>query len=447
VDFGPRGGMETIAAGVMAAGGLVRTSIHRRKDGGDVPVEVALSVFGVGQRTVMLGIARDVSERVELQSQLLRAQKMESVGRLAGGVAHDFNNLLTVITTSADLALAELESSHPVVRDLKEIRGAGERAARLTRQLLAFSRQQVLKREVLDINEVVRRFLTMLARVIGEDIHLELQLGPTVPPTFADAGQLEQVLMNLCVNARDAMRSGGTLTIGTSVVTMDEDHAARREGMTVGDYVTLTVTDTGVGIEKAALAKIFEPFFTTKEQGRGTGLGLSTVYGIVKQSGGSVFCYSEVGIGTAFRIYLPVSTATPEAEQVSVSTRTPATGKETVLIVEDEESIRFVARRVLERSGYTVLEADSGSAALDVLAQHEGTLDLVLTDLVMPGMTGIELSQELRKTRPGLKMLFTSGYSVDVVSDRFHPEPDWNFIAKPYGVRELVEEVRRVLDS
>jgi PAS domain S-box-containing protein len=447
VDFGPRGGMHSVAAAVKAAGGLVRPSIHRRRDGTEVPVEVALAVFEVGQRTVMLGIARDVSERVELQAQLMRAQKMESVGRLAGGVAHDFNNLLTVITTSADLALAEVTADTAIYHDIKEIRSAGERAARLTRQLLAFSRQQVLKREVLDVNEVVTRFLTMLARVIGEDVHLELQLGPIVPPIFADAGQLEQVLMNLCVNARDAMPRGGTLTIGTGTAKVDEDHAARREGMTAGEYITLFVTDTGVGMDKATQAKIFEPFFTTKEQGRGTGLGLSTVYGIVKQSGGSVWCYSEIGIGTTFRIYLPVSTATRDTEQSSAPSRSLSAGKETVLIVEDEDSIRFVARRVLERSGYTVLEADSGAAALDVLATHTGSLDLVLTDLVMPGMTGIELSQELRKTRPDLKMLFTSGYSVDVVSDRFHPDGEWNFISKPYGVRELVEEVRRVLDS
>lgn len=453
VDLSARGGLKAVAAGVRAAGGVIRPSIHRRKDGAEVPVEVALSVVETGQRTLMLGVARDVSERIqalnereELQAQLTRAQKMESVGRLAGGVAHDFNNLLTVITSSADLALGELPAEHPLRRDLLEIKGAGERAARLTRQLLAFSRQQVLKREVLNLNEVVTKFLAMLSRVIGEDVHVELRLGPEVPPTLADAGQLEQVLMNLCVNARDAMPRGGTLTIGTGVVVVDEEHAARREGMTPGDYVTLSVTDTGTGMDRATQAKIFEPFFTTKEQGRGTGLGLSTVYGVVKQSGGSIWCYSEVGRGTTFRIYLPVTKEAAE-EQSTTPSRRALTGKETILVVEDEESIRFVARRVLERSGYTVLEADSGAAALALLATHEGPLDLVLTDLVMPGMTGIELAQELRKSRPTMKMLFTSGYSADVVSDRFHPDADWNFISKPYGVRELAQEVRRVLDG
>ncbi len=453
IDLGSRGGLIAVAAAVRGAGGLILPSIHRAKDGSEVPVEVALAILELGQRTLMLGIARDISERVkssnereELQAQLTRAQKMESVGRLAGGVAHDFNNLLTVITTSADLALAELKSENPIRHDIVEIRNAGERAARLTRQLLAFSRQQVLKREVLNLNDVVSKFLTMLSRVIGEDIHLDLKLAPKVSNIFADAGQLEQVLMNLCVNACDAMPRGGTMTIGTGAATVDEEHAARRDGMTPGPYVTLSVTDTGVGMDKATQAKIFEPFFTTKEQGRGTGLGLSTVYGIIKQSGGSVWCYSEVGIGTTFRIYLPVTTEVAE-EPVSAPARSLAAGKETVLVVEDEASIRFVARRVLERSGYTVLEADSGPAALALLAEHKGALDLVLSDLVMPGMTGIELAEELRKTRPSLKLLFTSGYSADVVSDRFRPDGDWNFISKPYGVRDLIQEVRRVLDS
>jgi len=317
---------------------------------------------------------------------------------------------------------------------------------RLTRQLLAFSRQQVLKREVLNINDLVTKFLAMLSRVIGADIHLELKLASTVPSIVADAGQLEQVLMNLCVNARDAMPRGGTLTIGTGETTIDDEHAARREGMTPGPYVTLSITDTGVGMNRATQAKIFEPFFTTKEQGRGTGLGLSTVYGIVKQSGGSVWCYSEIGLGTTFRIYLPVTFDVVE-EQVSSPSRSVEAGKETILVVEDETSIRFVAKRVLERSGYTVLEADSGAAALAVLAAHQGALDLVLTDLVMPGMTGIELAEELQRSRPTLKVLFTSGYSAEVVSDRFRPDGDWNFIPKPYGVRDLVQEVRRVLDS
>ncbi len=272
-------------------------------------------------------------------------------------------------------------------------------------------------------------------------------LAPDLEPVKADAGQLEQVLMNLCVNARDAMPNGGRLTIGTGVAAVDDEHAARREGMTPGQYVTLWVTDTGVGMDRATQAKIFEPFFTTKEQGRGTGLGLSTVYGIVKQLGGSVWCYSEVGLGTTFRIYLPVTTEVADTEPSSAPTRRLAAGKETILIVEDEDSIRFVARRVLERSGYQVLDADSGQRALELLASYSGPLDLVLSDLVMPGMTGIELSQELRKTRPKLKVLFTSGYSVEVVSNRFQPDGEWNFISKPYGVRELVEEVRRVLDD
>ncbi|WKW11423.1 response regulator [Pseudogemmatithrix spongiicola] len=453
VDLDARGGLRAVADGVRAAGGIVRTSLHRRKDGQEVPVEVALSVLDLGTRTLVLGIARDISDRLkadadrdELQHMLNRAQKMESVGRLAGGVAHDFNNLLTVINATAELALSEVPADSPLRNDLQEIRASGERAAALTRQLLAFSRQQVLKRESLNLNDVVSGFLTLLSRVLGEDIHVEVRLGREVPHIHADKNQLEQVLMNLCVNARDAMPRGGTLTIGSGIAEVDEVHAARREGMTPGRYATLSVTDTGIGMDKATQAKIFEPFFTTKETGRGTGLGLSTVYGIVKQSGGSVYVYSELGAGTTFRIYLPI-TEDEAAEHPSGKRAAPTTGHETVLIVEDEESIRMVARRVLQRAGYTVLEAESGAAALQLLAAHEGPLHLVMTDLVMPGMSGIELATELRRQRPGLKMLFTSGYSAEAVSDQFVHEGEWNFISKPYGLRELTNEIRRVLDS
>ncbi|MBA3852762.1 MAG: hypothetical protein C0503_00015 [Gemmatimonas sp.] len=453
VDLGSRGGLTVVANGVRASGGMVRASVHRRKDGRDVPVEVALSVLDLGTRTLILGIARDVSDRLkadadreELQLMLNRAQKMESVGRLAGGVAHDFNNLLTVINATAELSLSEAEEGSALHHDLQEIRASGERAAALTRQLLAFSRQQVLKREVLSLNDVVSGFLTLLSRVLGEDIHVEVRLGRDVPHILADKNQLEQVLMNLCVNARDAMPRGGTLTIGCGIAQIDDEHAARREGMTAGPYATLSVTDTGIGMDKATQAKIFEPFFTTKETGRGTGLGLSTVYGIVKQTGGSIYVYSEVGKGTTFRIYLPI---TDEAapEHPSGKTAAPTTGQETILVVEDEESIRMVARRVLQRAGYSVLEAESGVAALELLKQHDGPLDLVMTDLVMPGMGGIELAAELRKSRPALKLLFTSGYSAEAVSDQFMHEGDWNFISKPYGLKELAAEVRRVLDS
>ncbi len=452
-DLGARGGLGAVVNAVREAGGIVRASLHRRKDGSEVPVEVALSVLDLGGRTLILGIARDISDRLkadsdreELQQMLNRAQKMESVGRLAGGVAHDFNNLLTVINTTAELALGEAPEDSALRRDLLEIRAAGNRAAALTRQLLAFSRQQVLKREVLALNDVVSGFLKLVSRVIGEDIHLEVRLGHDVPNIEGDANQLEQVLMNLCVNARDAMPRGGTLTIGTGTAIVDDEHAARREGMSAGRYATLSITDTGIGIDKATQAKIFEPFFTTKEVGRGTGLGLSTVYGIVKQSGGSIWVYSEVGKGTTFKIYLPITEAQREAASVTPS-RAALSGRETILVVEDEASIRMVARRVLERAGYTVLEADSGLAALGVIDAAAPKLDLVMTDLVMPGMTGIELAAELRQRRPNLKVLFTSGYSADAVADRLPHDGDWNFIAKPYGMQELVVEIRRILDS
>ncbi|HRN53517.1 MAG TPA: response regulator [Gemmatimonadaceae bacterium] len=453
IDLDARGGLTSVANSVRAAGGIVRASLHRHKDGHAVPVEVALSVLDLGPRTLILGIARDISDRLkadadreELQTMLTRAQKMESVGRLAGGVAHDFNNLLTVINATAELALSEVPADAPLHHDLQEIRAAGERAAALTRQLLAFSRQQVLKREVLSLNDIVSGFLNLLSRVIGEDIHVEVKLARDVPNVVADANQLEQVLMNLCVNARDAMPRGGTLTIGTGIAEVDEDHAAKREGMQPGRYATLAVSDTGLGMDKATLAKIFEPFFSTKETGRGTGLGLATVYGIIKQTGGSVYVYSEPGHGSTFRIYLPLSDGAVEVASAE-KLGSPESGHETILVVEDEESIRLVARRVLQRAGYTVLEAESGAAALKAIEEHRGALHLVMTDLVMPGMSGIELASVLRRQHPTLKFLFTSGYSAEAVSDRFVHDGEWNFISKPYGLRELTTEIRRVLDS
>jgi PAS domain S-box-containing protein len=452
VDLEARGGSATIANTVRSAGGVLRPELHRRKDGTEVPVEVALSVLDLGPRTLILGIARDISDRLSadadrqsLQEMLNRAQKMESIGRLAGGVAHDFNNLLTVINASAELAMREAPDDSSVQRDLQEIRAAGDRAAALTRQLLAFSRQQVLRREVLSLNGVVTGFLTLLNRVIGEDIKVEVRLGPDVPNIIADANQLEQVLMNLSVNARDAMPRGGTLTIGTGAADIDDTHAATREGLSPGRYATLSVTDTGVGMDEHTQAKIFEPFFTTKETGRGTGLGLATVYGIVKQTGGSIYVYSELGRGTMFLIYLPITSAEIEVP-VTEKTEAPSVGKETILLVEDEDSIRLVARRVLQHAGYTVLEAESGPAALELYKRHTGPLDLVLTDLVMPGMSGIELAAELRKLNPALKFLFASGYSAEAVAEEFVHEGEWNFIGKPYGLRELTAEIRRILD-
>jgi PAS domain S-box-containing protein len=430
-----------------------RRTTHRRKDGTTYPVDVSLTAIETAGRRVMLSVARDITDRVRaeeeserLQAQFLRAQRMESVGRLAGGVAHDFNNLLTVINGTADLALADLPPDSAVRSDLQEIRAAGNRAAALTRQLLAFSRQQVLHPEHLDLNEVVPAFLGMLKRVIGEDIDVEVRLASVAAHVLADHGQLEQVLMNLCVNARDAMPNGGRLTLGVDLVNVDAATAAEIPTMRPGPAVRLAISDTGEGMSPELQLRIFEPFFTTKEAGRGTGLGLSTVYGIVKQSGGHLGVTSRPGKGTTFTIYLPV--ALPPAVPGPAAPRPKqATGTETILVVEDEEAIRFVVRRVLERSGYKVLEAATGADALAVIAAHDGPLDLVMTDLVMPGMSGIDLARMLRREHPSLRILLASGYSQETVSNEFDKAREWHLISKPYAVNDLLAELRRILDG
>jgi PAS domain S-box-containing protein len=438
-------GWEGVVAQIRAEDSVVWPRTFTRKDGTSFPVEVALTAIDTGDREVILSIARDISEREHLMNQLLRSQRMESVGRLAGGVAHDFNNLLTVINATVDLAMADTPAESMLQRDLAEIRGAADRAAALTRQLLAFSRQQVLHQAPLALNDLVSGFLALLRRVIGEDIDVRVDLTPTRPVVMADAGQMEQVLMNLSVNARDAMPTGGTLTFRTSRVHLDEDAAVRHDTMQPGDYALLEVSDTGAGMDRKTQAMIFEPFFTTKAPGKGTGLGLSTVYGIIKQMGGGIWVQSEVGEGTTFKIYLPIA-ATASVSAPEPAMHHPSTGTETILVVEDESAIRSVVRRVLERAGYTVLEAESGGEALQRIAEHKGPLHLVMTDLVMPGMTGAELAAQLRRTHPDIQVMLTSGYSPDVVAGKIVPGVDCHFLSKPYTAGELTEEIRRVLD-
>ncbi len=438
-------GWASVVAQIRAEDSVVWPRTFCRKDGTTFPVEVALTAINTGDREVILSIARDISEREQLMVQLLRSQKMESVGRLAGGVAHDFNNLLTVINATVDLAMPDAPPGTALQRDLEEIRGASNRAAALTRQLLAFSRQQVLHQEAIGLNDLIAGFLKLLRRVIGEDVAVQVELASTSPTVLADAGQLEQVLMNLSVNARDAMPDGGTLTIRTAGVHLQEEDAARHDTMRPGDYALIEVVDTGSGMDRKTQAMIFEPFFTTKAPGKGTGLGLSTVYGIIKQMGGGIWVSSEVGVGTTFKIYLPLVVSAHTVRHAP-PTAQPTSGTETILVVEDEAAIRTVVRRVLERVGYTVLDAASGSEALELLGDLQGPLDLVITDLVMPGMSGAELAAELRRTRPGLRILMTSGYSADVVEGKIVPGVDFHFISKPYTAGELTGEVRRVLD-
>jgi len=400
-----------------------------------------------GRLVGILGIGRDVTERVQLEQQLRQAQKMEAVGRLAGGIAHDFNNILTAITGYADLLLEDLGATDPRRQDADEIHKAADRAAGLTRQLLAFSRQQVLQPTVLEVNKLVSDLEKMLRRLLGEDVALTTQLAPTTGRVKADPGQLEQVILNLAVNARDAMPNGGKLTLETGNVDLDESYATDHYPARAGPFVMLAVSDTGTGMSEATQAHMFEPFFTTKEKGKGTGLGLATVYGIVKQSGGFIWVYSEVGHGTTFKLYLPrVQELAERASQPAQTPARAARGTETVLVVEDEAPVRSVARQVLERHGYTVLEAPSAEAALDLATRYSGAIHLLLTDVVMPGLNGRELATRLADLRPDARVIFMSGYTDDAVTRHGVLEPGSAYVQKPFTPDAIARKVREVLD-
>jgi two-component system cell cycle sensor histidine kinase/response regulator CckA len=388
---------------------------------------------------------RDVTRERQLEEQFRQAQKMEAVGRLAGGVAHDFNNLLTVITSYSALMLEDLEPTDPRREDLNEILRAATGAAGLTRQLLAFSRQQVLEPRILDLNDVVGAAGKMLQRLIGEDVELVTVLAPDLGWVKADPGQIEQVIMNLAVNARDAMPDGGKLTIETSNTELDESYVRQHPPVSPGAYVQLSVSDTGIGMDEATRARLFEPFFTTKEKGRGTGLGLATVYGIVKQSAGSIWVYSEPGHGTVFKIYLPRVHEGPVAAQPAVPPE--VRGSETVVVAEDAEGVRAVVQTVLRRNGYTVLPAPDGQTALDLVATHPEPIHLLITDVIMPGMSGRQLADRLREIRPGLKVLFVSGYTDDAIIRHGMLEPGIAFLQKPFTPESLSRKVREVLDQ
>jgi len=420
-------------------------TVRRRKDGALVEVEIyGVPLLENGRLIGVYAIYQDLTERRRLEEQLFKAQKMEAIGQLAGGVAHDFNNLLTAILGYADLLAAKLDPESLEFEELDEIRKAGERAASLTRQLLAFSRQQVLERKVLDLNYLITDVERMLRRLIGEDVRLFAVLDPALRRVRADAGQLEQVIMNLAVNARDAMPRGGRLTIETANVELDEAYARLHATVLPGSYVMIAVSDTGVGMNSETLARIFEPFFTTKGQGKGTGLGLATVYGIVKQSGGYVWVYSEVGKGTIFKIYLPRVEEAAETEPVPAAA--PALrGSETVLLVEDDQSVRTLARSILESYGYTVLEAASGKEGLEVARQYTRPIDLVLTDVVMPEMSGSDMASRLETLRPGVRVLYMSGYTDDAVFRHGLLERGRVFLQKPFTPGALAHKVREAL--
>ena len=440
-------GQDEVLARAARGGGPVELTLLA---GGGRPVVLEVAGRRIERDGRFAGvecIARDVTERRQLEEQLRQAQKMEAVGRLAGGIAHDFNNLLTAINGFGDLALDILPPDHPARAMVAEIRKAGDRAAGLTRQLLAFGRRSVVAPQVLDLNAVVRESESLLGRLLGEHLVLTADLDPTLPRVAADPGQIQQLVMNLAVNARDAMPEGGRLTISTQVAGVARAGLARDPDVPAGEYAVLSVADTGCGMTAEVKARIFEPFFTTKGPGKGTGLGLATVYGIVRQSGGHIAVESEPGRGTEFRVYLPVARGDEASEPPPVVTPMPRRGRETVLVAEDESAVRALARRTLESSGYTVLEAADGEAAIGVAAAYRGTIDLLVTDVVMPRLGGRQLAEALTSRRPGLRVLFMSGYTDDGALLDGVRDAAVAFLPKPFAPVALVRKVREVLDG
>jgi PAS domain S-box-containing protein len=434
---------ETISGGHSWKGRMV----NKRKDGKLYTEAATISpVWDAAGRVVnYVAVKRDITEHLKMEAQFLQAQKLETVGRLTGGIAHDFNNLLTPIIGNAEMALSDMSREDPLYEVMEEIRNAGARAASLTRQLLAFSRKQILHAEILDLNGVVRDMDKMLRRIIGEDIDLETALNPNLGRVEADAGQMEQVLMNLVVNARDAMPKGGKLTLETSNVDLDEGYARNHISVMPGPYVMLAVSDMGVGMSKEVQAQLFEPFFTTKEKGKGTGLGLSTVYGIVKQSKGNIWVYSEPGKGSTFKIYLPRVEESGHARENAKKEEESLQGSETVLVVEDDEMVRNVTLKILQRYGYAVLCARDGQEALRMCREHKEQVQLMLTDVVMPGMGGRDLEEKLQKIQPGMKVLFMSGYTDNAIVHHGMLDKGIAFLQKPFTPEGLARKVRAVL--
>jgi signal transduction histidine kinase/ActR/RegA family two-component response regulator len=428
--------------------------INKRKDGTLYRQDATISPVRdeLGQIVSFVSVGRDVTREIELEEQLRQSQKMEAIGQLAGGIAHDFNNLLTAILGNSEMLLGATDKNDERRADLEEIRAAGTRAAALTRQLLAFSRRQVMEPAILDLNEVVVNVTKMIQRLIGEHVELALDLAPDLGQVNADPGQLEQVVLNLAVNARDAMPAGGKLLIETSHAELDEEYVRAHAPLQPGHYVMLAITDSGQGMDEETRSRIFEPFFTTKESGKGTGLGLSTVYGIIKQSNGHVWVYSEPGQGTTFKVYLPrvqmpQGEATVREHDQREGQLATQNGNETALLVEDDDSVRAVVRRTLESNGYDVIEAHSAAEAARLAQHHSGPIDFLITDLIMPETSGQDLAQTICALRPGVKVLYMSGYSDKAVLQQGMLSSDMDFLAKPFTQEMLLAKVRQVLDS
>jgi PAS domain S-box-containing protein len=420
-----------------------------RHDRSIVSVRLSGRAFRDERNTIFFELfAEDVTERRALEQQLRQAQKMEAVGRLAGGIAHDFNNLLMVISGYSEFLLGQIGDDPGMRGHAQEIANAAARATSLTRQLLAFSRKQMLDPKIVDLNSVVAENVKMLTRVIGEDIDLVMVPGPDIGAVKADPGQIEQVIMNLAVNARDAMPHGGKLTIETANVTLDANYARFHAPVKPGDYVMLAISDTGMGMDADTQAHIFEPFYTTKGL-KGTGLGLSTVYGIVKQSEGYIWLYSEAGKGTSFKIYLPRFSATGEvpATQPALAQEPPSPGHETILLVEDEENLRRLARQSLENQGYSVIDAPDGGAAIQISQAHKGPIHLLLTDVIMPGMNGRELANKVVPTRPEMRVLYMSGYTENHIGHNGTLDEGITLLQKPFTLPALKAKVREMLDT
>ena len=421
--------------------------LHQARDGRQFEVEVISHELLYAGKRVRLVVAQDISERKQLEGQLRQATKMEAVGRLAGGVAHDFNNILMVIKGHTELLLNVLSPSDHITRKIQQIDRSADRAATLTRQLLAFSRMQVLQPQVINLNSVVEEMGKLLPRLIGEDIELVIRARKDLGSIRADAGQMEQVIMNLAVNARDAMPNGGKFLIETCNSDLDHSYASSHPLIRPGSYVQLSVSDNGTGMDAETQTHIFEPFFTTKEKGKGTGLGLATVYGIVKQSGGFIWVYSELGKGTTFKIYLPCVDHREEVSPIPRQVTEVPNGTETVLLTEDEQDVREIARQFLESGGYQVIEAKDASDAIRLASENQDKIDLLVTDMVMPGLSGPELAARLQKEHPGLCVVFMSGYSEHAATEIASVDPSVRLLTKPFSRAALLRAVREILQN